>query len=74
MCKNVKSLPEIAAILVLAGTLALGGCADEKAAPAVAAPTVSVIIVESGRQPLTSELSRRTTTYRIAEIRPRVSA
>lgn len=70
-----RLLPPAFALLVVA---ALAGCSDEsaKTAPAAAEKPpspVSVLIMKSGEQPLTTLLPGRATAFQTAEIRPRVT-
>ncbi|MBG0774885.1 MAG: efflux RND transporter periplasmic adaptor subunit [Desulfovibrionaceae bacterium] len=65
----------ILAALLVAAALALG-CDRKPDAPAqsrVRAQAVSTVTVEPQRVTLSTELSGRTTAYRIAEIRPRIN-
>jgi len=65
---SIKARFILALFLIL---LILTAC--EKKQPQTAVPEVSVITVETGEVILTTELPGRTSSYRVAEIRPQVS-
>ena len=64
----------VAALVLLAGSLFLGGC-DRAGGPPASPPLqeVTVIAVEPRRVELTTELSGRTSALEFAEVRPQVS-
>ena len=62
-----RSLP---AAMLLA--MALGACSNEKPTPAPQAPQVSVVTVQRGSVPITTELPGRTSAYLVAQVRARV--
>ncbi len=70
-----RRAPIITIIGMLAGYLALAGCAKPSAAVANAPggpPEVGVVVIQPQRVALTTELSGRTSAYLIAEVRPQV--
>jgi membrane fusion protein (multidrug efflux system) len=65
----------IAAAVVLAGCSILGGCGQHSSTggpPPGSAPEVAVVVVQTERTPITTELSGRTSAYLVAEVRPQV--
>jgi membrane fusion protein (multidrug efflux system) len=65
----------IAAAVVLAGCSILGGCGQHSSTggpPPGSAPEVAVMVVQTERTPITTELSGRTSAYLVAEVRPQV--
>ena len=59
---------------VLAGVLILAGCGQQKSAGGPPGPAeVAVMTVQQEKVAITTELSGRTSPYRIAEIRPQVN-
>ncbi|WP_034912827.1 MULTISPECIES: efflux RND transporter periplasmic adaptor subunit [Erwinia] len=70
-----RGLTPLAAVLMLSGSLALTGC-DNKEAPKGGqqqAPEVGVVTLKSAPLKITTDLPGRTSSYRIAEVRPQVS-
>jgi membrane fusion protein (multidrug efflux system) len=64
----------IAAAGVLAGFLIVAGCGQQKATGGPSGPVeVAVVTVQPEKVAITTELSGRTSAYRIAEIRPQVN-
>ena len=61
--------------LVLLSALLLAACGKTEpgAAPAAAAPAVTVVTVQSESVPVTAELPGRTSPYLVAELRPQVT-
>ena len=58
----------------LAGILMLAGCGQQKGASGPPGPAeVAVVTVHPEKVAITTELSGRTSAYRVAEIRPQVS-
>ncbi|KAB7898073.1 efflux RND transporter periplasmic adaptor subunit [Rouxiella sp. S1S-2] len=73
MNKN-RALTPLAVVLMLTGGLALTGCNDKKTEQGAAkAPEVGVVTLKSEPLNVTTELPGRTSSYRIAEVRPQVS-
>ncbi len=61
-------------LLVLGGLLLLAGCERKpQAAPAMRTPEVSFVTIAPQEVLLSTELSGRTSAFRVAEIRPRVN-
>ena len=63
----------IAVLMVLWGSLFLGGCDGQKQAAPPPIPEVTVVTVQPQRIELTTELPGRTSPYLVAEIRPQVN-
>ena len=73
MNKN-RGLTPLAAVLMLAGSVALTGCDDKQAQQGAAhTPEVGVVTLKTEPLQITTELPGRTNAYRIAEVRPQVS-
>jgi len=69
-----RALKPLAVVLMLTGGLALTGCNDKKTEQGAAkAPEVGVVTLKSEPLNVTTELPGRTSSYRIAEVRPQVS-
>jgi len=69
-----RALTPLAVVLMLTGGLALTGCNDKKTEQGAAkAPEVGVVTLKSEPLNVTTELPGRTSSYRIAEVRPQVS-
>ncbi len=70
-----RRAPIITIIGMLAGYLALSGCAKQSAAVAKGPggpPEVGVVVIQPQRVALTTELAGRTSAHLIAEVRPQV--
>lgn len=66
--------PAITALVAAVALAALlSGCKKEEAAPAPQAPQVGVVTLQAQAFTLTSELPGRTTSFRMAEVRPQVN-
>lgn len=75
MIKN-RGVKPLAAVLMLAGSLALTGCNDKENQPKGAtypAPAVGVVTLKPEPLNITVDLPGRTAAYRIAEVRPQVN-
>jgi membrane fusion protein (multidrug efflux system) len=74
MNKN-RGITPLAAILMLSGSLALTGCDNKEAQQAgqQQAPEVGVVTLKSAPLKITTDLPGRTSSFRIAEVRPQVS-
>lgn len=73
--KNNRGLTPLAAVLMLSGSMLLTGC-DNKDAPQAGqqhAPEVGVVTLKTTPLTITTDLPGRTSSYRIAEVRPQVS-
>lgn len=68
-----KRVKMFAVSITLIGSLILGGCGSQQAAPKPDLPEVAVVTVHPERIVLTTELPGRTSAYFIAEIRPQVN-
>jgi membrane fusion protein (multidrug efflux system) len=62
-----------AALVALAGLLAVVGCGSKPAGPVPAPPEVGVVAVRADRVVLTTELPGRTAAYLVADVRPQVN-
>ncbi|MBN2398555.1 MAG: biotin/lipoyl-binding protein, partial [Deltaproteobacteria bacterium] len=60
-------------MILLLGGLLVAGCSGQQDSPPPPVPEVAVITVRSHEIVLTSELPGRTSSFRVAEIRPQVS-
>jgi membrane fusion protein (multidrug efflux system) len=63
----------VATALVLAGGLALQGCAKPKKPPPPPPPTVSVVTIQPQSVNLESDLPGRTSPFQVSDVRPQVS-
>ena len=74
MNKN-RGLTPLAAILMLSGSLALTGCDNNKDQQAgqQQAPEVGVMTLKNAPLKITTDLPGRTSSFRVAEVRPQVS-
>ncbi|WNN45403.1 MULTISPECIES: efflux RND transporter periplasmic adaptor subunit [Winslowiella] len=74
MNKN-RGLTPLAAVLMLSGSLVLTGCDENKSQEAgqQQAPEVGIVTLKSEPLTITTDLPGRTSSYRIAEVRPQVS-
>ncbi|MFG1175186.1 efflux RND transporter periplasmic adaptor subunit [Erwiniaceae bacterium CAU 1747] len=74
MNKN-RGLTPLAAILMLSGSLVLAGCdnKEQQQAGQQQAPEVGVVTLKSAPLKITTDLPGRTSSFRIAEVRPQVS-
>lgn len=74
MNKN-RGLTPLAAVLMLSGSLVLTGCDDNKSQDAgqQQAPEVGIVTLKSAPLKITTELPGRTSSFRVAEVRPQVS-
>lgn len=70
-----RGLTPLAAVLILSGTLVLTGCDNKNAQQAGQQKAPEVGVVTLKREPLniTTDLPGRTSSFRIAEVRPQVS-
>jgi len=68
-----EALMLTAFLMVLSGSLLLGGCNQQKQAAPPPVPEVAVVTVQSQQVELTIELPGRTSAYLVAEIRPQVN-
>ena len=68
-----KRVKMFAVSITLIGSLILGGCGSQQAAPKPSLPEVAVVTIHPERVVLTTELPGRTSAYFVAEIRPQVS-
>jgi len=73
--KKSRGLTPLAAVLMISGSLALTGCDENKsqAAGQQQAPEVGVVTLKSEPLKVTTELPGRTSSFRVAEVRPQVS-
>jgi membrane fusion protein (multidrug efflux system) len=74
--RGSKRTKVITIAVVLAGFLILAGCGQQKAAsgqPKGSPAEVAIVTVHPEKIAITTELSGRTSAYRVAEIRPQVS-
>ncbi|WP_133624262.1 MULTISPECIES: efflux RND transporter periplasmic adaptor subunit [Erwinia] len=74
MNKN-RGLTPLAAVLMLSGSLVLTGCdnKDSQQAGQQQAPEVGITTLKSAPLKITTDLPGRTSSFRIAEVRPQVS-
>nr|WP_024967294.1 efflux RND transporter periplasmic adaptor subunit [Pantoea sp. IMH] len=74
MNKN-RGLTPLAAVLLLSGSLVLTGCDNKEAQQGgqQQAPEVGVVTLKSAPLKITTDLPGRTSSFRIAEVRPQVS-
>lgn len=74
MNKN-RGLTPLAAVLMLSGSLVLAGCdnKDQQQAGQQQAPEVGIVTLKSAPLKITTDLPGRTSSFRIAEVRPQVS-
>jgi len=73
MNKN-RGLTPLAAVLMLSGSLVLMGCDDKnQQAEQQHAPEVGIVTLKSAPLKITTDLPGRTSSFRIAEVRPQVS-
>ena len=74
MNKN-RGLTPLAAVLMLSGSLVLAGCdnKDSQQAGQQQAPEVGIKTLKSAPLKITTDLPGRTSSFRIAEVRPQVS-
>lgn len=74
MNKN-RGLTPLAAVLMLSGSLALTGCDNNDAQQGgqQSAPEVGVVTLKSAPLKITTDLPGRTSSFRVAEVRPQVS-
>ncbi|WP_428945449.1 efflux RND transporter periplasmic adaptor subunit [Pantoea sp. FN060301] len=74
MNKN-RGLTPLAAVLLLSGSLVLTGCDNKEAQQGdqQKAPEVGVVTLKSAPLKVTTDLPGRTSSFRIAEVRPQVS-
>ncbi len=74
MNKN-RGLAPLAAVLMLSGSFVLTGCDDNKSQQAAQQqpPEVGVVTLKNEPLKITTELPGRTSSYRVAEVRPQVS-
>ncbi|WP_017800965.1 efflux RND transporter periplasmic adaptor subunit [Winslowiella toletana] len=74
MNKN-RGLTPLAAVLMLSGSLVLTGCDENKSQEAgqQQAPEVGIVTLKSAPLKMTTELPGRTSSFRVAEVRPQVS-
>lgn len=73
MNKN-RGITPLAAVLMLSGSLALTGCDNKEAQQAgQQPPEVGVVTLKSAPLKITTDLPGRTSSFRIAEVRPQVS-
>ncbi|WP_147195845.1 efflux RND transporter periplasmic adaptor subunit [Pantoea sp. MBD-2R] len=74
MNKN-RGLTPLAAVLMLSGSLVLTGCDNKDAQQGgeQKAPEVGVVTLKSAPLKITTDLPGRTSSYRVAEVRPQVS-
>ncbi|KOC89949.1 efflux RND transporter periplasmic adaptor subunit [Winslowiella iniecta] len=70
-----RGLTPLAAVLMLSGSLVLTGCDENKSQGAgqQQAPEVGIITLKSAPLKMTTDLPGRTSSYRVAEVRPQVS-
>ncbi len=68
-----EALMLTAFLMVLSGSLLLGGCNQQKQAAPPPVPEVAVVTVQPQQVELTTELPGRTSAYLVAEIRPQVN-
>jgi membrane fusion protein (multidrug efflux system) len=68
-----EALMLTAILMVLSGSLVLGGCNQQKQAAPPPVPEVVVVTVQPQQVELTTELPGRTSAYLVAEIRPQVN-
>jgi len=68
-----QSLKPVIVLMVLLCSLLLLGCERQQQAPPPPVPEVSTVTVKTQKVALTTELPGRTSSFRIAEIRPQVS-
>ncbi|WP_437608684.1 efflux RND transporter periplasmic adaptor subunit [Erwinia sp. V71] len=73
--KKSRGLTPLAAVLMISGSLALTGCDENKsqAAGQQQAPEVGVVTLKTEALKVTTELPGRTSSFRVAEVRPQVS-
>jgi len=73
--KKNRGITPLAAVLMLSGSLALTGCDNKDAQQAgqQQAPEVGVVTLKSAPLTVTTDLPGRTSSFRIAEVRPQVS-
>lgn len=73
MNKN-RGLTPLAAVLMLSGSLLLAGCDDKnQQGEQQQAPEVGIVTIKSAPLQITTDLPGRTSSFRIAEVRPQVS-
>lgn len=74
MNKN-RGLTPLAAVLMLSGSLVLTGCDENKSQQAgqQQAPEVGIVTLKSAPLKITTDLPGRTSSFRVAEVRPQVS-
>lgn len=74
MNKN-RGLTPLAAVLMFSGTLVLTGCdnKEQQQAGQQQAPEVGIVTLKSAPLKITTDLPGRTSSFRIAEVRPQVS-
>lgn len=74
MNKN-RGITPLAAVLMLSGSLVLTGCdnKEDQQAGQQQAPEVGVVTLKSAPLKITTDLPGRTSSFRIAEVRPQVS-
>ncbi|ROR06903.1 efflux RND transporter periplasmic adaptor subunit [Erwinia sp. JUb26] len=74
MNKN-RGLTPLAAVLMLSGSLVLAGCdnKEQQQAGQQQAPEVGIVTLKSAPLKITTDLPGRTSSFRIAEVRPQVS-
>lgn len=74
MNKN-RGLTPLAAVLMLSGSLVLTGCDNKDAQQGgqQKAPEVGVLTLKSAPLTITTDLPGRTSSFRVAEVRPQVS-
>lgn len=72
---KIRGLSPLAAVLMLSGSLVLTGCDENKSQEAgqQQAPEVGIVTLKSEPLTITTDLPGRTSSYRIAEVRPQVS-
>lgn len=67
---NVKRLALVCAV---AAALSLTGCKKDEPRPQMPPPAVKVVSIEMSSPVISSDLSGRTSAYRVAEVRPQVA-
>lgn len=69
MSEHFRSARSLLTVLVV---VTLGGCDRSPMPPQSSVPEVGIVTLAATNVPLTSELPGRTTSYRVAEVRPQV--